>query len=41
MSSYLTKASPIDLVENAPTIAPSEACERSDTLLELTPLGQI
>ena len=42
MSSNLTKASPINLAENAPiiapAIAPSKACERSDTLLELTPL---
>jgi hypothetical protein len=41
MSSHPTKASPIDLAENAPAIAPviapSEACEDSDTLLELTP----
>jgi len=38
MSSHLTKASPVNLVENASIIAPSEACKGSDTLLELTPL---
>jgi len=34
MSSYLTKAGPINLAEDIPKIAPSEACEGSDTLLE-------
>jgi len=38
MSSHLTEAGPIDLAENTPVIAPSEACEGSDTLLESTPL---
>ena len=38
ISSNLTKASPVNPPENAPAIAPSEACEGSDTLLESTPL---
>ena len=38
MSFYFTKASPINLVENTSIIAPSEAYDGSDTLLELTPL---
>jgi hypothetical protein len=38
MSSYLTKASPINLVENVSIIAPSKAYKGSNTLLELTPL---
>jgi len=38
MSSYLTKAGPVNSVENASIIAPSEACEGFNTLLELTPL---
>jgi len=37
MSPYLTKAGPVDLAENAPKIAPSEAYEGSNALLELTP----
>ena len=38
MSSYLSKAGPINLAENMSAIAPSKACEGSNTLLELTPL---
>ena len=38
MSSHLTKASPVNLAENTSAIAPSEACEGSDTSSELTPL---
>jgi len=42
ISSNLTKAGPIDPLENMPAIAPSEACEGSntlsDTLLKSTPL---
>ena len=37
ISSYPTKASPINLAENAPIIAPSEAYKGPNTLLELTP----
>ena len=37
ISSHLSKADPINLVENTSVIAPSEAYEGSDTLLELTP----
>jgi len=32
MSSHLTKASPINLAENAPVIAPSKAYKGSNTL---------
>ena len=38
MSSDFTKAGPVNPLKNAPVIAPSEACEGSNTLLELTPL---
>jgi len=42
MSSNLIKAGPINLLENIPVIAPSEAYEGSNTLsntlLKLTPL---
>ena len=38
MSPNLTKASPINPLENVPVIAPSEAYEDSNTLLELTSL---
>jgi len=38
MSSHLTKIGPINLAKNAPVIAPSEACEGSNTSLESTPL---
>ena len=38
MSSYLSKANPINLVEKTSIIAPSEAYEGSNTLLKLTPL---
>jgi len=38
MSSHLIEASPIDLAENMPVIAPSEAYKGSNTSLELTPL---
>ena len=38
ISSYLSKANPINLAGNTSIIAPSEACEGSDALLELTPL---
>ena len=42
MFSNLTKASPINPLENAPVIAPSETCKGSNTLfnilLKLTPL---
>jgi hypothetical protein len=38
MSSYLSKADPINSVENMSVIAPSEACKGSNTLLESTPL---
>jgi len=31
MSSNLTEAGPVDPLENAPAIAPSEACEGSNT----------
>ena len=37
MSSYLSKADPINLAENTSIITPSEAYEDSNTLLELTP----
>ena len=41
MSSYLTKAGPVNLAENVPAIAPSKACEGSDTSLEsTTPQGE-
>jgi len=38
MSSQPTEASPVNLVENTPIIAPSEAYEGSNTLSESTPL---
>jgi len=38
MSSHLTEAGPVNSAENASIIAPSEACEGSDTSLESTPL---
>jgi hypothetical protein len=38
MSSNLTEAGPVNPLENASAIAPSEACEGSDTSLELTPI---
>ena len=38
MSSHLSKANPINSAENTSIIAPSEACEGSDTLSESTPL---
>jgi len=37
MSSYLIEVGPVNLVENMPVIAPSEAYEGSDTLLKSTP----
>ena len=37
MSSHLTKAGLLNLAENVPTIAPSEAYEGSNTLSESTP----
>ena len=38
MSSHLSTAGPVNLAENMSEIAPSKACEGSNTLLELTPL---
>ena len=38
ISSYLTKAGPINLVEDASIIMPSKAYKGSNTLLKLTPL---
>ena len=38
MSSDLTEASPINLLENAPVIAPSKACKGFNILLESTPV---
>ena len=38
MSSHFTKAGPVNSAENTSAIAPSEACEGSNTLSELTPL---
>ena len=38
MSSHLSKAGPINLVENISIIVPSKAYEGSNTLLKLTPL---
>lgn len=37
MSSNLTEASLVNILENTPVIMPSKACEGSNTLLELTP----
>jgi len=38
MSSNLTEADPVNPPENVPVIAPSEACEGSDTSSESTSL---
>ena len=38
ISSYLSKAGPVNSAENMSIIAPSKAYEGSDTSLELTPL---
>ena len=38
MSSHLTEVGPVNLAEDAPVIAPSEAYKGSDTSLKSTPL---